>query len=569
MLKTATMTIFFLLFINSAVFSFEFDREDYAEVLKLTVQFYGAQRCGDTRNWLLTDNPYGDCCHMQDGPDFRSSLDLTGGWHDAGDYLKFSLTIAWSAYVLLKGFETFPDVYPDQDSQNYSGNPNGIPDILDEVKIASDYLLKCHPDETTMIARVGGPQDHDFWVTSPYQSTLPVSQGGGKRPVCADAKADICGISAAALALMSKMYRSFNEVYADSCFDYALSLYRLAEKNPGATDAPDDFYQKSSWKDDMLCGAIELYKVTETDSLWEDSKYWNSFKGRTWWCPDWSNHWDLGRHSLVKAGDQGALEDWKEDVEGYISRVSNDTYIFGLAYFAEWGSLRCALNAAFSSALLFDITGNTKYRDFTISQVEYAMGINEYNRSFIVGWGKNPPSHPHHANAYGYEALDWDLSKKPRYTLFGAMVGGPTTGSYDPTSPGYEDDIYDYVGNEVTIDYNAGLVGSVAMIVNEFLKSYVSDRNSLTVQEKSNPLHNYPNPFNSGTEIHFTVNRKMWINISVFNLLGKKVETLIKQEYDQGQYKVVFQATNLTSGIYFVRMHTEEQKVTRKIIMMR
>lgn len=568
MLKTTTITISYLLLINSTVFSYEFDREDYCEVLKHTVKFYGAQRCGDTGNWLLTDNLYGDCCHMDDGPDFRSHLDLTGGWHDAGDFIKFTLTIAWSAYVLLKGYEIFPKSYQDLDSQNYSGTPDGIPDILNEVKIATDYLIKCHPDDTTMIVRVGGSQDHNYWVTSPYQSTLPVSKGGGKRPVYNKAKADICGICAAALALMSNLYRIFNEDYADSCLDCSLSLYHLAENRPGTTDDPDDFYEDSSWKDDMLCAAIELFKITQADSLWEDSQYWNSGKTRTWWCPDWSNHWDLARHSLAKAGDQNAIHYWKKDVDAYINRVSNDTHIAGLAYFADWGSLRSALNAAFSAALLFDITGNTKYRDFTISQVEYAMGENEYNRSFIVGWGKNPPSHPHHANAYGYEALDWDLSKDPKYTLFGALVGGPTTESYGPTSPGYEDDIHDYVGNEVSIDYNAGLVGSVAMIIQEFSNTSVLEPNKLSLHSKKNLIENYPNPFNNFTQIHYTVNQKKWVTISVYNLLGKKVKTLINGKTNPGHHAVLFNAEGFPSGIYYIHLQSKVYNETKKIIIM-
>ena len=99
-----------------------------------------------------------------------------------------------------------------------------------------------------------------------------------------------------------------------------------------------------------------------------------------------------------------------------------------------------------------------------LSQVDYVLGTNEYGRSFVVGWGVNPPSHPHHANAYGREALDWNLSQPFLHSLAGAMVAGPTKSWTFVSRPGY-DDISDWVGNELTIDYNARFVSSMAFMV--------------------------------------------------------------------------------------------------------
>ena len=547
----------------------DFDKDAYEEVLSLGILFYGAQRCGNTGNWLLSDNPYGSSCHMQDGPAYSTGTDLTGGWHDAGDYLKYTLTTAWSAYVLLKGYESFTESYADHDCTCYSGNPNGIPDVLDEVKIATDFLIKAHINDSTMATRVGGPQDHDLWVTSPYQSTLAEERGGGRRPVYAGARSDVWGISAAALALMSVMYRPFDRAYADTCLTHAETQFSMAVKYPGATEDPDDFYQKSEYKDDLMCGSIELYKAAHCDSLLALARSLSSTRGRTWWCPDWSNHWDMGRHSLVQAGDYSALQVWKSEVDGYMGHVSSKQYVSGLAYFGDWGSLRYACYAAFSAALLYHETGEEKYRNFAMSQVEYVMGENEYSRSFVVGWGENPPSHPHHANAYGYEAEDWDLSREPRYTLYGAMVGGPTRGSHGPTSPGYADDINDYVGNEVAISYNAGFAGALAMAVSVSESTGIYQDNAECARPGSVCLSVYPNPFNSTASIQFFMSRPAEAEIAFYDILGNRAGPAIQGDYGPGRHTVYFDAGDLASGVYVAVIKTGSAAETCKLMLVR
>ena len=184
--------------------------------------------------------------------------------------------------------------------------------------------------------------------------------------------------------------------------------------------------------------------------------------GQHGWVPDWASQHDYCRHSLYLAGHTEVLEIWGGDVASYPTKISDATYVKGLAYFGEWGSLRYATGAAFSAALYFEATGDATYRDFAASQLAYVMGQNEYQRSFVVGFGNNPPKNPHHANAYGYEALDWDLSKPALNSLDGALVAGPTKTAAGVSTPGYEDMVSDWVGNEVTIDYNTGLVGVAA-----------------------------------------------------------------------------------------------------------
>lgn len=88
--------------------------------------------------------------------------------------------------------------------------------------------------------------------------------------------------------------------------------------------------------------------------------------------------------------------------------------------------------------------------------MNYMLGDNPQQRSFIVGYGTNPPKHPHHRTAHGSWADHMNVPENHRHTLYGALVGGP--GRDDS----YRDETNDYVSNEVAIDYNAAFTGNAA-----------------------------------------------------------------------------------------------------------
>ena len=163
--------------------------------------------------------------------------------------------------------------------------------------------------------------------------------------------------------------------------------------------------------------------------------------------------------------------------------MSDNPYVLGLAFWSDWGSLRSAGNAAFSAALYHDIYNHTEAEKFAQSQADYILGDNSYERSFVVGWGSNPPSRPHHKNAFGRD--EWfGASDTPLYSLQGAVVGGPHSNAYSDgwlDSPaGYQDIMTDYITNEVTIDYNVGLIGTLASMLVSSSSSNPSHPTNLT-----------------------------------------------------------------------------------------
>jgi len=431
--------------------------DDIERLLRLAVRFYGAQRCGDADNWLIADHPLGGRCHLQDGPGVGEGVDLTGGWHDAGDHIKQTATIAYAVYALAKAYEAFPEGFGDDDDDAFGGRADGVPDVIGELKVGADYLTRVLVGDE-LVTLVGDETDHLTFVTAPFQSTLDEDQGGGVRAVDTSGRGDVADLAAAGLAAAARV------VLDEEAARYLVSaraLHAFAVDHPGITEGA--FYEDDAWEDNAFCAAAELAVTTGEAPYLAEALGHAATIGPREWAVSWYSPSDFARHTLAAAGEGGALmDDWRADLELYRARVSNLEHVRGMAWFYDWGSLAPATASAFGAALFHHVSGDAAAADFALSQLDYVMGDNEYDRSFVTGWGPNPPTRPHHATAYGHDDLDWDLSREFLRPLPGALVGGPTSEAFDVTEAGYADDINDYIGNEVTLDYNAGLVGLAA-----------------------------------------------------------------------------------------------------------
>ncbi|MCA1744369.1 MAG: glycoside hydrolase family 9 protein [Bacteroidales bacterium] len=136
----------------------------------------------------------------------------------------------------------------------------------------------------------------------------------------------------------------------------------------------------------------------------------------------------------------------------------------GLAYLDVWGALRYSANTSFLAAYYADMATTTArtqaYNAFAANQMAYMFGDNPQSRSYVCGYGANPPVNPHHRTAHG----SWSNNQNgppehTRHVLYGALVGGPNN------DDSYEDDRSNYVNNEVACDYNACFSGLLASFV--------------------------------------------------------------------------------------------------------
>lgn len=436
-------------------------------LLDAAVKFFGAQRSGDGANWAL---PPGTSCYMRDGE--TVGMDLAGGWFDAGDHLISTMSTAIAAYRLLKTYEMFVDLdFSDHYDEQY-GPPNNIPDILDEVAWALDWLVKAHPDPETLVQSVGGFDfDHASWEPCDIKAGLPVERGGEPRPVDLDidmegqveAGADFAGMTAAALALGAKVFENFNSERAGIYRAKAESVYELGKKRPTTSlgFGGQRSFGVEQWQDEMMCGAIELFRATRQVSYARDAEQFAREADPNPHAPSGHHNHDLCWHSFAEEGMESLIiDDWKKSIDRYAGWVSKDPYLAGLIDTGpQWGTLDRAAGAAWSAGLYAEVTGDESARALALSQLDYILGDNSYARTFVVGFGKDPPRFPHHVNAFGRSGWAAFHARGPhRVELSGAMVGGPTNRAEGPSKVGYEDDMHDYVGNEVSLYYNSSLV---------------------------------------------------------------------------------------------------------------
>lgn len=437
---------------------------DYETVLSKSMQFYYANYAGD----LPEDHPISwrwDST-LDDGADV--GRDLSGGLFDAGDHVKFGLPMAGTATTLAWGGLEFEDGYKD----------TGAYDALsDHLRQLNDYFLNAYDDKGTadlsddvFHAQVGdGNIDHAFWG-APEDMTMdrPVYSVDAKNP-----GTEVTAQTAAAMAASSMFFREKGSTaYADELLDKAVRLFEFSETYLGkytdtVTDAAQFYNSWSGYEDELSWSANWLYQATGDEAYLQKSiNYY--VEPNTTFAYGWDNM-SNGTTLLLaqQTGDARYVDDlnrhldyWMEDIA---TTPGTDTN-YGLAWADQWGSNRYAANTSLLATINAknlaeaDAAGNADrvddLLDFATDQLDYMMGDNPDEQSFVVGFGEDFPLNPHHRGASGTTHVgDPDPNV---YILQGALVGGPSeNGDYDDVRS-------DYVANEVATDYNAGFSGALA-----------------------------------------------------------------------------------------------------------
>ncbi|HEY6125391.1 MAG TPA: glycoside hydrolase family 9 protein, partial [Steroidobacteraceae bacterium] len=448
---------------------------NYGEALQKSLFFYEAQRAGDLPatnrvNWR------GDSA-MQDGSDV--GRDLTGGWYDAGDHVKFGLPMAATATMLAWGIVDYRSAY------TATGQ---LDTALDQLKWATDYFIKAHPSANELYGQVGnGGADHAWWGPAEVMQMARPSY----RVTTTCPGSDLAGETAAALAAASIAFRPTNATYANTLLTHARQLYTFADTYRGKysdciTDAASYYNSWSGFNDELVWGAIWMYRATnETAFLDKAQSYYANLSNQqqtTIKSYKWAHAWDdksYGSYVLL-AKLTGATQ-YHNDAQRWLNwwtvggtaHGADGTRVNyspgGQAVLDQWGSLRYAANTSFAALVysdaITDTTLKARYKEFAKRQIDYALGANPQNRSYVVGFGTNPPRNPHHRTAHSSWTDQLTFPVESRHVLYGALVGGPSSPN-DGAS--YQDDRGNFVNNEVATDYNAGFTGALARLAQEY-----------------------------------------------------------------------------------------------------
>ena len=320
---------------------------NYAEALQKSILFYEAQRSGPVPAWNRLD--WKGPSALEDGKD--AGLDLTGGWYDAGDHVKFNFPMAGSATLLAWGALEYAEAYQKSGQTAH---------LLNNLRWVADYFLKCHPEPEVLYGQVGdGDKDHAWWGSAEVmQMARPAARVDAAKP-----GSDLAGETAAALAAISMVFKATDAAYADKLLSHAKTLYAFADKYRGkysdAIPGAQAFYNSwSGFQDELVWGALWLYKATQDKAYLdkaeagyallstEPQKTIKSFR--------WTHAWDdksygcyvlaaqLTGKAAYAADAERWLDFWTVGVDG-----QKVTYTpGGLAWLDHWGSLRYAMNTS-------------------------------------------------------------------------------------------------------------------------------------------------------------------------------------------------------------------------------
>ncbi len=439
---------------------------NYGEAMQKAILFYKANRLGDLPDDYIL--PYRDDAAMDDGKDV--GLDLTGGWADAGDGIKFTHPMSYAAGQL--GWA----VYEYRDAFEKSGQ---LDDILDEIKWATDFFIKAHPSPDVLYYMCGyNESDHSVWV--PHELLDYVTDRKSFVLNAATPGSDVAGQTAACLAIASIIFEETDPEYSETCLKHAKEIFAFGDKYRGINPL-DVLYPSGGYIDDLAWGAVWLYIKTGDSTYLDKAKEIlpaTKLGGGHTHCWD-----DVSYGAAVKIAQITHDDAYAAMVEknlDYWQPIGGIKYTpGGLAWLSPWGSLRYASTAAFLAFVWSDDdtvgTSSKKevYRAFAERQINYALGDNPREGSYVVGFGENAPEHPHHRTAHGSWTSQLTAPTYHRHILYGALVGGPSS------DDSWEDDVSNYTLNEVATDYNAGFVGALAKMYDMY---------------GGEPLKNWPQP---------------------------------------------------------------------------
>ena len=437
---------------------------DYARHLELSLLFYECQRSGplpkDHRIYWRHDSM------VDAGADV--GIDLTGGYYDAGDNIKFNFPQAATLTLLAWSGIEFEDGYKKSGQWKY---------ILQAVKWGTDYFIKCHSAKDTLYVQVGsGDLDHGAWIPPEYMNyAYPSFKIDSANP-----GSEVAAETASSLAAASILFKGEDSAYSATLLKHAIEIYDLADKYrvdyTKAVPGAQGYYSSySGFNDELAWGAMWLYRATGEESYYDkykviaDKEYSEYDRQKFTGCEE-PISWDdkrAGAYVLaaVTTKDESRMKIAEKYADTIISQPKTPGGLWYSTVLSMWASNRYAANGASMIAIYANMLPDSdakrkKYVDFVKSQIDYILGDNPAKVNYVVGAEDNSPKSVHHRGASGtYGAEDSCIPTENVYTLYGALAGGP--GSDDS----YKDSRSNYQMNEVALDYNAGFTICLASLV--------------------------------------------------------------------------------------------------------
>lgn len=441
-------------------YTFEISNGVYNNLLDDSIRMLYLQRCGTE----VEDADFGHAaCHTSIATvlDSNEKIDVTGGWHDAGDYGRYTVAAAKAVADLMYAYLENPALY--SDSINIPESGNGVADILDETRYELEWMLKMQRADGGVYHKVSCATFPSYVMPTAEKNELIVT------PVSTTATADFC----ASMALAAEVYKSVDSDFAAKCLAAAEKAWGFLEANPDFIfKNPESIntgeYGDKTDKDERYWATAQMYRATG------DQKYLDALSlQKVATGLDWSTVGDYGNIALL------TMKDIDKSSFAYTSAKTSliktaDTNLKYVGYSAYapavknfyWGSNMGIANAGNIFALAYKLTENEAYMDAANKQLDFLLGTNALGTSFVTGYGTVAPQNPHH---------------RPSMVVGKAMpcmlVGGINPGLEDdaavaylsdaPSAKCWVDNAESYSTNEITIYWNSPLTYLIASTAGE------------------------------------------------------------------------------------------------------
>ncbi|KYR02578.1 putative glycoside hydrolase [Tieghemostelium lacteum] len=430
---------------------------DYCQLLNDALMFYKYNRAG-----RLPDNdvPWRGNSALKDAspgsqPDSNGDGDLSKGYFDAGDHVKFGFPLSGAMTMLGWGFLEYKEAIVNCSADSL---------YLEDLRWGYDWLMAAHISPNEFCAQVGnGEIDHAYWgppeLMTMDRPTYMINQTAPGTDLALEASA--------ALSICYMIFKDTDETYAEKCLGHAKDLHNFGDTYRGVysdsvTDAQNFYKSWSGYHDELVWGSIWLYKATGDKIMLTKAVQYYEMYNVGQMAQQNSHDWDLkapGATLLLSQIFPGN-ETYIKDIEGFLNWWLPGGGVpytpGGLSWIRQWAPCRYAMTTSF----LMSVYGQSgdKYTSYTKSQLSYVLGNNPHKQSFVVGYGPNHPINPHHRASHHSLTDSIYNPVNNTYLILGSMVGGP---AQDDT---YVDDRTDYVKNEVALDYQAGFIGTISYL---------------------------------------------------------------------------------------------------------
>ncbi|ANS69944.1 secreted endoglucanase [Streptomyces lincolnensis] len=416
------------------------------------------------------------------------TLDVTGGWYDAGDHGKYVVNGGISTWEVLSTYEREKLARTGQAERLGDGtlaipeSGNKVPDILDEARWELEFLLKMQVPAGQPLAGMAHHKIHDEqWTGLP----LMPSDDPQKRELHPPSTAATLNLAATA-AQAARLYKPYDKAFAAKTLAVARTAWAAALAHPDRYASESDgigggTYADNNVTDEFYWAAAELY-LTTGEKAFQDHVLASPVHTADIYTPvgyDWARTAAAARLDLATVpnrlpGRDKVRQSVVKGADRYLATLKAHPY--GMPYAPEgnvydWGSNHQILHNAIVIATAYDITGGSKYRDGAVQSMDYVFGRNALNMSYVTGYGE-VNAHNQHARWYAHQ-LDPSQPNPPQ----GTLAGGPNSSIQDPFAQSklqgcvgqfcFIDDIQSWSTNEHTINWNSALTRMASFVADQ------------------------------------------------------------------------------------------------------